>query len=293
MLTYRLPLKWKKTSEMPSGVSSAQAVLTGGKVYIGGGGAEGGDYKVLVYTIQGGQWEEEIETPVHYFGLAVVNDQLIIAGGQDKEHCPTNKVWVLESASRSWTQPFPAMPTGRSSPSALGYKRWLLVVGGGDKKCVEILDTASKLWYNATPLPSDALRPSLTVIQDTLYAVWKSSFVSIFIPVLISDAMSQIVGSDTPNHPKPTKWLQLPDTPTRRPTITAFCGTLLALGGTPASSTIAMYLPHTEQWLQVAEFPIPYRYCACALVPETGELMVIGGGGEDGQSIKYICSCTL
>ena len=64
---------------MPSGVSEAQAVVIGGKVYIGGGRAEGGGYKVLEYTIQGGQWRE-IDTPVVWFGMAVVNSQLIITG---------------------------------------------------------------------------------------------------------------------------------------------------------------------------------------------------------------------
>ena len=122
---------------MPSGVKFALAVVIGGKVYIGGGRAEGGDYKVLEYTIQGGQWRE-IETPVGYFGMAVANNQLIITGGQDKDGEVTNEVWVLDSASGIWTQPFPAMPTARDSPSAVGYKRWVLVVGGSGEKCVEV-----------------------------------------------------------------------------------------------------------------------------------------------------------
>ena len=65
---------------MPSGVDGAQAVVVGGKVYIGGAVVEGSDYKILEYTIQGGQWRE-IETPVACFGMAVVNNQLLIIGG--------------------------------------------------------------------------------------------------------------------------------------------------------------------------------------------------------------------
>ena len=50
-------------------------------MYIGGGKTEGSSYyKVLEYTIQGSQWRE-IETPVYFFGMAVVNDQLIFLGG--------------------------------------------------------------------------------------------------------------------------------------------------------------------------------------------------------------------
>ena len=64
---------------MPSGVSNAQAVYVGQRVYIGGGLAEGSDWKVLEYTIYESQWRE-IETPVRYFGMAVVDSSLIITG---------------------------------------------------------------------------------------------------------------------------------------------------------------------------------------------------------------------
>ena len=276
---------------MPSGVSGAQAVVIGGKVYIGGGVAEGGFYKVLEYTIQGGQWRE-IKTPVKWFSMAVVNNQLIINGGWDG--AVTNKVCVLDSVSGAWTQPFPAMPTARWGPSAVGYKRWVLVVGGRGERCVEVLDTVSKQWYTATPLPtSDAPQPSLTVIQDTLYVAWECSAVSMSIPMLISDAMSQSPASDTSNGPKPTEWQPLPDTPTKWPTTTTLNGSLIAMGGNPASSTIAMYLPQTEQWLKVAELPTPRRYCTCALLPETEELVVISGDDKDNHYIKNIDFCTL
>ena len=277
---------------MPSGVCGGQAVVIGGRVYIGGGVAEGGNYKVLEYTIQGGQWRE-IETPVQWFGMAVVNNQLIITGGRDKDYKVTNEVWLLDSASGTWTQPFPAMPTARWGPSAVGYKRWVLVVGGDGERRVEVLDTAAKQWYTATPLPSDALRPSLTVTQDTLYAVWGWSAVSMSIPMLISDAMSQSPASDTSNGPKPTEWQPLPDTPTEDPTITTLNGSLVAMGDNPASSTIAMYLPQTEQWLKVAELPTPRCACTCALLPETEELMVISGLDKNGDYIKSIDLCTL
>ena len=277
---------------MPSGMYSAHAVEVGGKVYIGGGLAQGSEYKVLEYTIQGGQWRE-IETPVRYFGMAVVNDQLIIIGGwdRDEEMGITNLVWVLESDSNTWTQPFPAMPTARSALSAVGYKRWVLAVGGQGKSCVEVLDTVSKKWYTAAPLPRDAQQPSLAVIQDTLYVVWRESAVSISIPMLISDAMSRSTAS---NAPRSTEWQPLPDTPTCYPAITSFHGSLLAVGawGSP-SSTIAMYLPQTEQWLTVAQLPSPRINCTCVVLPETGEMMVVGGLDKNGDYIKTIDICTL
>lgn len=260
-------------------MSLAQVVVIGGKVYIGGGRAEGGEYKILEYTNQTGQWRE-FKTLVSFFGMAEVNKHLIITGGKNKKGNISNKVWVLDSVSSTWTQPFPAMPTSRWCPSAVGYKRWVLVVGGYDERCVEVLDTVFKQWYTATPLFSDAHRPSLTVLQDTLYVVWGCSAVSISIPMLISDAMFQSPTTEASNGPKITTWQPLPDTPTHWLATTTLHHSLVALGGTPASAAMFMYLPQTEQWLQVAKLPNPRHYCMCALLPETEELMVIGGWQE-------------
>ena len=288
---------------MPTGVSEAQAVVVGGKVYIGGGLVEGGNYKILEYTIQGGQWRE-IETPVAWFGMAVVNNQLLIIGGEDEKYKPTNQVWALDSVSGAWTQPFPAMSTVKDCPSAVGYKRWVLVVGEqfsydmDDKvlrleRCMEVLDTATNKWYVATPLPDNVSYPSLTVIQDTLYVVLGHSAVSLSIPILISDAVSQRPATHTSSGPQSTEWQPLPDTPTVDPATTSLLGSLVAVGGRPASSSIAMYLPHMEQWLEVAQFPTPRQYCTCVTLPETHQLMVIGGQDENKKCVKRIDLYTL
>ena len=291
VLTFNLPLKLKKTVKMPSGVFYAHAVVVGRKVYIGRGYHSAVSfYMVLEYSVQGSGWRE-IETPVLYFGMAVVNDQLIIIGGLDRKGATTDQVWVLQSDSNTWTQPFPAMPTARAWSSAVGYKRWVLVVGGYEKWCVEVLDTVSKKWYTAVPLSSNALRPSLAVIQDTLYVVCGKSADSISIPMLISDAMSQSTAS---NEPRSTEWQPLPDTPTPDPTITTFHGSLLAVGAIESpSSTIAMYLPQTEQWLTVAQLPTQREGCTCVVLPETWELMVVGGYDENRDYIKTIDIFTL
>ena len=164
------------------------------------------------------------------------------------------------------------------------------MVGGDGERCVEVLDTLSKHWYIATPLPGNAIQPSLAVIEDTLHVLWRYSAVSMSIQMLISDAMSQ---SSTNNGSKPTEWQPLPDTLTKWPTITILNGSLVAVGGNPASSTIAMYLPQMEQWLKVAELPTPCRSCTCAIPPETEELMVIGGMNGEDDYIKSINRCTL
>ena len=262
-----------------------------GNVYIGGGRAEVSHYKILEYTNQGQL--REIETPVALFGMAVVNNQLLIIGGVDKEGRVTNQVWALDSVSGAWTQPFPGMPTSRKWLSAVGYKRWVLVVGGDGKRCVEVLDTATNKWYVATPLPYNAPYSSLTVIQDTLYVVWHRSPVSLSIPILISDAVSQNPTTHTSSGSQSTEWQPLPDIPTKDPATISLLGSLVAVGGDPTSSSIAMYLPHMEQWLEVAQLPTPRQYCTCVILPGTQQLMVIGGWDENGKFVKSIDLCTL
>ena len=315
VLKYTLPLKWKNTTKTPLGTVGSQTVVIGEKFYFGGGGmyvkkvrqsgrgvVEGssdsekeekvrGYCSVLEYsrTGEGPQWRT-IAAQTVLFGMAAVDDQLIIAGGVDLNTDDlSDQVFVLDGDKKIWTQPFPAMPTARYWPSAIGYKRWLVVAGGAltpDGKelvdVVEVLDTSSKQWYKASPLPCPTPRQSLAIIQDNLYIVWinldedKTRAHHIFIPTLISNAISP--GQATDNKSSPTEWQALPDPLTRLPALVPFHGHLLAVGaaGTP-SSTIAMYLPHLQQWQKVAELPTPRRGCTCCFLPATKELMVIGG----------------
>ena len=296
---------------MPLGAGMAQAVVIGDKVYIGGGvmylkKGPGGSaaseeekvraqYSILEYstTGEGPQWRT-IVAPFAVFAMATVDNQLILAGGVDPNTVdPSDQVWVLASDKKTWTQPFPAIPTARCWPSGIGYKRWLVVVGGSvtpdfenELDVVEVLDTSSKQWYKASPLPSPEFRPSLTIIQDTLYVTWcddtEKSFGphQISIPTLISNVISSSRAS--PGKSSSTEWQQLPEALTPSPALVSFHDHLLAVGDSVApSSTIAMYLPHTKQWQKVAELPTPRRGCACCFLPSTKQLVVIGGYKDD------------
>ena len=253
------------------------------------------------------QWRK-IVAPTFWFGMTAVDDQLIIAGGSDPNtKSLSDQVFVLDGDKKTLTQSFPAMPTARLVPSAIGYKRWLVVAGGtltpDDENLVnvvEVLDTSSKQWYKVSPLPCPTFRPSLAIIQDTLYISWMnyvektSGTHQIFIPTLISNAISP--AQATKNKSSLAEWQALPDPLTHHPALASFHGHLLAVGdGDTPSSTIAMYLPHLQQWQKVAELPTPRRGCTCCFLPATKELMVIGGVKDEDRKhpIFTVETCEL
>ena len=309
------------------GILGAQAVVIGEKVYIGGGGMSvkkvrgsgeevlGGstdieeevraDCSILEFSMtgEGPQWRT-IVAPTVGFAMAVVHNQLIIAGGVVPGANLSDQVPVLDSDNKTWTQRLPTMSTARYFPSAIGYKRWLVVAGGSvtldDKNAlnvVEVLDTSSKQWYKASPLPSPTTQPSLAIIQDTFYTSYVSAenipfTKQIFIPTLISNAISCAKAS--PNKLSPTEWQELPDMLTPFPALVSFHGHLLAVGaGGSPSSTIAMYLPHTQQWQKVAELPTPRCGCTCCFLPATKQLLVFGGQDENHGPIFTMDICEL
>jgi hypothetical protein len=299
---------------MPLGPTVAQVVVIGKKIYIGGGdmqvknvgGSEEGvvegsadgenkDYPPILsilecsVTGEGPQWKT-IVAPTFWFAMATVDNQLIVAGGMDANTSePVDQVHVLDNHNDTWLQPFPASSVPTVWASAIGYKKWLLVVGGwltADLDCpldvVQVLDTSSKQWYTASLLPTPATRPSLAIIQDTLYIAWSNiteKALKIFIPTLLSDAKSYSLSV------KPTcDWQTLPTTLTSFPLFVSFHGHLLAVGDSEtSSSTIAMYLPHIKQWQKVEELPSPRAGCACCFLPATKVLVVIGGSKDKGN----------
>ena len=276
MLQCKLPLQWRERTPLPSQMESAQAVYNLGKVYVGGGKEVSDDegYRVLEYCDN--KWAE-IRTKVRQFGLAVIHEQVIITGGEDKGD-PSNRVWVLEGHKFKYKLDiYPNMNIARISPSAIGYKSWVVVVAGRREQSVEVFDTCKKTWYMAST-PRGGLvspRPSLTVIQDTLYMVQGRSALSVYLPILLSNAISQ-----RHDDSKPSRWQELPDTITHEPALTSFEHNLLAVGAWDnPDKTIAMYIPQTKQWLKVATLHTARQACSCIEIPT--KIMVMGGASSN------------
>ena len=272
-----------------------QAVVIGSDVYFGGGDGENVD-TVMVYSLQTGTWRTLPPYESMYFGMAVVNNQLVLDGGlSTSTGRVTNVLGLWDERSQTWTHPFPVMPTARRSLSVVFYQKWLVTAGGRDRRGlysnkVELLDTLSGQWYEGSPLPKECSEMSSAIsgnmwylsggVTYTFLSNTNSTYganihaLCVCLDVLISQAVSQSAGTTSP--PTPSPWQTLPELPVARSTALIIRGSLLAVGGMH-SSAIHLYHPSRRSWVKVGDLPTQRWQCACIVLP-SGEIFVAGGG---------------
>ena len=288
-----LKLKWRRGEDMPFAMDNGiQAVVIGDDVYVGGGySAYGRADTVMVYSLQTGSWRILPVPPYEsrYFGMAVINNQLVLVGGESRSTGrATNVLSVWDQRSQTWTHPFPVMPTGQQSPMArvhkpmaISYQKWLIVaggnVGGARSDKVELLDSGSGQWYEGPPLPgkysemSSAINGNMWYLSGGFSSLEANKHVlSVCLDELISQAVSQ---STTPSRPSP--WQTLPEPPLTFSTALVLNGALLTVGGWDSSS-IHLYQPGRRSWVKVGDLPAELWSCACTTLP-SGEIFVAGG----------------
>ena len=260
---------------------SIQAVAIG-DVFVGGGESLAKAAIVMVYSVQTCSWRILPTGETYWFGMAAVNNQLVLVGGKSTSTGRVTNVLVAwDEMSRTWTRPFPMMPTARLSPSAISYKKWLIVAGGRDEgysllNKVELLDTVSGQWHEGSPLPTKCSSMSSAINGNMWYLSGGRSsegdnkrVFSVCLHELISQAISQSAGSTS------SPWQTLPEPPLTHSTVLILNGALLTVGGVDSSS-IHLYQPGRRSWVKVGDLPEQRWGCACTVLPN-GEMFVAGG----------------
>ena len=267
--------------------SSIQVILVDGNLYVGGGYHRGKGQTVMVCSLSAMTWRTLPPYESQWFGMAAVNNQLVLVGGRNiSTDVTTNVLGVWDEGSQTWTHTLPAMPTSRDSPSVISYQNWIVVAGGGDEtssymKKVELLDTLSEQWYEGSPLPNECSAMSSTINGNMWYlsrGYYSSSgankhVFSVCLDELISKVILQSAGATSPSTSSP--WQTLTDTPTIHSTVVILRGVLLAVGGW-VSSDIHAYQPSSNKWIKVGDLPTMRSQCACVVLPNE-EMFVIGG----------------
>ena len=283
------------------------AVVTRGKVYVGGGWALFNDHKrtVMEYDPYRDEWATLPQYNHTHFGMAVWNDHLVLVGGihvMTKEQSPT--LGVLTDVT--WKHPFLPMPTARRSPTVvMSDNRWLVVIGG---KCkddgtqlsdVEVLDTTSDCWYKCAPLPQPLSHGSAATIGSKCYILGgflsggspSKKVFSVSLEDLIAQATSsRFNASVSVSMPSHVLWQTLPDTPLIYSTALAVNGALLAIGGEWMWLTyraIYAYQPANSKhnWIKVGDLPTGRARCACTVLSSVA-VLVAGGSTSIDSSLS-------
>ena len=102
---------------MPFGMRyNPQVIVLEGKVYLGGGKSEK-SREVMVYEPRHEVWALLPSYEHELFAMAIVEDQLVLVGGEDSwTRRKTNVLGVWDEKLCYWTHPYPPMLTACSSP---------------------------------------------------------------------------------------------------------------------------------------------------------------------------------
>ena len=263
-----LVLKWRKEKDLPFEIDSAHAVVLNGQVYIGGGLASGAnnEYIVLKYNPMTKDCSKLPMSAVRYFGMASVQDQLLLVGGEGN----SAEIQLLDSETRHWTTPpYPRMPTGRTSPAAVGYQNYLIVLCGHYNNTVEILDCSTNRWYSTQPLPEAGHSTQSVACSEHVYVLLHDCDGECYIftahlPTLISNSTSvnHSIGNPT--------WHLLPFPPVHQPRLLVLQSYLLLVGG---EQQLNRYDPEKKSWISCGQLPVAMCRPSCAVLP-SGEVFV-------------------
>ena len=196
------------------------------------------------------------------------------------------------------------MPTAKWSLSILSLQSALVVAGGITQSlytaAVEIFKPDTSQWYRTDPLPTTCCNISLSVTNNTCYAIggYHGSLLNQALHASVDDLLGNAIpanqttssgGSDTQS-----AWKTLPNTPTRFPVaVVLAAGSLFALGGrkTPEKRAdkkeIYVYSPSADLWIHFSDLPALRATIALATLSPT-EILVIGGWNSSGIRVNTV-----
>ncbi len=265
---------------MPIKMGSAQSVVIGDTVYVGGGNARNDRDRCTVAKLEKNQWTKLPEYTVKYFAMTSLANQLVLVGGRDPR--PTNQLSVFKSGE--WTHPYPPMNIARDSSTAVSFNNHIIVAGGWDDKgrtsSVEVLDVTSRRWYIAQSLPHPRSGLKSTLIGNTLYLMGGCDHTGWATKTVHHVDLNELIAKALSNLDTPTLWQTIQDTPLKRSAPLSIGRSLLAVGGwddrLKPSSWIHLYQPDTRRWVKVGDLPTARHSCTCSVLP-SGEVIVAGG----------------
>ena len=290
---------------MPVGMSKAQAVVMGNKVYVGGGVTESVEdfNQVLQYDPSRDEWSR---LPPHYvvaFAMAQFEGNLITVGGRIRNGRFTGKVYRFKEQPKKWEEFLKPMPTARYQLSVATTKSAIVASGGSTGfrdgmsiPCVtvEVYSSETSQWHTADSLPVPCGVMTSVTIADIWYQLGggddKDIPSGLYAPLntLIQKAVSPT--DQSASHI--SVWKTLPDTPLKSSAAASLSGNLLAVGGhskTLASEAVHIFSPLTNFWVRVTTGDLSEPCYVCTAVQlSSNQVLVVGGFDDQGNRTKTV-----
>ena len=281
---------------MPVKMERPQAVVIGGKVYIGGGHTKHNEdaYQVVQYNSSKDEWSRLPSCQATAFAMAQFCRNLITVGGVTQAGI-TGKLYRFVEESHKWEVFLKPMPTARYHLSVATTQSTIIASGGAkdvrDGKpvlCtqVEVYSSETSQWHTAKPLLVPCGVMTSVTIADVWYLLGGADHGYSPTPTVLYAPLTTLIQRATsPTHQSASHmsvWKTLPITPLLGSAAASLSGSLLAVGGyndsTPSSPALYVFFPLTNSWVRVTTGDLPEpRYNCAAVQLSSNQLLVVGG----------------
>ena len=294
-----------------------------GNVYVAVVGSDYGDFVPLMYDSYKDEWSVLPQLPYAWFSVVAVpyKKQLLAIGGLTRKNEVGDRVFMLDQDNKTWTTPYPNMPTARYKSSCISHESSVIVAGGMTCRdpwqltgAVEVLYITEEGWFSKSywsivqQLPHIIYEAIPLITDDTLYIVSgydgdgqsTRNIVTASPPELLQSADKK-----TGN-----VWHKIPDMPYSSWSIIQYQGRLIILNGdymveqSGVSESVwklaqqsYLYNPNTKSWDYVGDDLHDYKLGKSVYVREN-KIFFIGGEtgafkhGKD-NSVKTCSLLTL
>ena len=259
---------------------------------------------VLQFNDTTNEWTTLPPCPKHSFAIAVVGGLPTAVGGFSVREGNSASLLSLSTMNhhRSWQNTYPAMRHARTSPATATTGNLLVVVGGhgldDTGRSVELLNTSTMVWSQATSLPFSIWRASAVTCGDRLYiAGGEKEGKPLGCANVLYCSLSSLQTTPTnsaqslPTSKKfrpfrlgnsmPKVWHEASKLPVVQSTLVSCQGQVFAVGGQNSItnqpvSDVYRYSPSSNDWTVCGHMTLPRSRCF-AVGLHGNQLMVLGG----------------
>ena len=239
--------------------------------------APAGSTSLYQYEYSTEKWTDLPPCPYCNSGLAIIDSELTIVGGEDDRYRPTKKLFTLRQ--RKWVEKYPPMNTAHGRPAVVGTSDgdYLIVIGGYDGgrwiATVELFQVKNRRWHKlTTDLPQPLPDPLAAKCDDQLNVIGRHGNG-------YSCSLQALPSSDRPITSPLILWKPLPRLPVTMSTAATLCGQLVIIGGWQDGLSVnSIHQLVDGEWVMI-ESMVSGRWDCLVASPSPDRIIIVGGVG--------------